>query len=140
MTSALHSVYGVSHNTAERFARYGFIVVRGLLGPGSVSFYVDLTKLANLIQFVGASEGSYALVFEWRDRDGDRVRARRAVWNAMFLLLWNTLCNLYPAALQRHSRVRLRISRGCPMRTTDPSRTFSHTSMVPLASTTIVEP
>jgi hypothetical protein len=62
------------------------------------------------------------------------------VWNAFFLVLWNTLCNLYPAALQRHTRLRLRISRGCPMRTTDPSRTSSHRSIAPLASTTIVEP
>jgi hypothetical protein len=48
MTSALHSVYSMSHNTAERFARDGFIVVRGLLPPASVSFYVDrLTALAH---------------------------------------------------------------------------------------------
>src|SRR5262245_16617800 len=47
MTSALHSVYSMSHNTAERFARDGFIVMRGLLRPNDVSFYVDrLTALA----------------------------------------------------------------------------------------------
>jgi hypothetical protein len=103
-------------------------------------FPCDRRCLSDLEGAVRAAETTHVVAFAILTVVAIAFALDGAVWDVVFLLVWNTLCNLYPAALQRHTRVRLRISRVCPIRTTDPSRTRSHTSIEPLASTTIVEP
>ena len=101
-------------------------------------FPCDRASLRELIETTGAAETTHIISFALVATAGLTLAAQGHAGTAASVLLWNIVCNLYPAVLQRYTRAR--ISRGSPIRITVPSRTPSHSSTPFPASTMMVEP